>query len=84
MAFRLTIPDSIVHSIKIPEARMAQSLSEELAVALYSDGFLSYGKARELAGVGKREFDSLLSQARTCRHYTEEELHEDLGYAGRQ
>ncbi len=84
MAFTLTIPDSVVHSIKIPEARMAQSLSQELALALYTDGFLSYGKARELAGTDKREFDSLLSQAKICRHYTEEELQEDLSYAGRQ
>ncbi len=81
MPLTITIPDSIVHAIKLPDSRIQKSLSEELALALYSDGLLSFGKARELAGMDKREFAALLSQTQIPRHYTKEELQDDLAYA---
>ena len=66
----------------MPEARLQESLLEELAVTLYADGALSFGKARELAGVGKFEFGQLLAKHSMPRHYTREELEDDLKYAG--
>lgn len=84
MPLTLTIPDSIAHAIKLPDSQIQKSLSEELAVALYSDGLLSFGKARELAGMDKREFAGLLGRAQLARHYTETEMKDDLAYAGGQ
>ena len=77
----LQIPESIVQAIRLPEKRIRQELVKELSLALYSQGIVSFGKARELAGLGKYEFGMLLGQRGICRHYGAEELEDDLAYA---
>ena len=81
MGLQLHIPDSVAQSIRLPEERMAQELLKELAIALYAHGFLPFGKARELAGIGKYEFGRLLGERGVLRHYGREELEDDLKYA---
>jgi predicted HTH domain antitoxin len=81
MSLELHIPDSVAQAIRMPEERMAQELMVELAVALYAKGALSFGKARELAGMGKYELGRLLGERYIPRHYGEEELEDDLAYA---
>ncbi len=46
---QLSIPDSIIQSIRLPENRLESELLKELAVSLYQQELLSFGKARELA-----------------------------------
>ena len=82
MSVTITIPDSIAGAIRIPEAHLQESLREDLAVTLYADGALSFGKARELADAGKFEFGQLLAKRSISRHYTSDELEDDLKYAG--
>lgn len=81
MGLQLYVPDSIIQAIRLPEERMMQGLLEELAITLYAQGFLSFGKARELAGAGKYEFGRLLEERGISRHYSREELEDDLAYA---
>jgi predicted HTH domain antitoxin len=81
MRLELYIPDSVAQAIRLPEERMAQELVVELAIALYAQGLLSFGKARELAGMGKYEFGKLLGRRGILRHYGQEELEDDLTYA---
>ena len=81
MGVELHIPDSVAQALRLPEDRMAQELLEELAVALYAHGFLSFGKARELASMGTYEFGRLLGERGIVRHYGREELEDDLAYA---
>jgi len=83
MALDLTIPDSVTQAIRIPEDRLRRELLCELAAALYAHGFLAFGKARELAGMGKYEFAQMLAVRGVARHYTLEELQDDLAYADR-
>jgi len=78
---QLHIPDSVLQSIRLPEERIAQELLKELALALYAHGLLSFGKARELAGMGKFEFGQALGERGILRHYGREELEDDLKYA---
>lgn len=78
---QLRIPDSVAQAIRLPEERKVQELTVELAIALYAQGFLSFGKARELAGMGKYEFGLLLGKRGIPRHYGQEELEDDLSYA---
>lgn len=82
MGLQLHIPDSVTQSIRLPEEHLAQELLKELAIALYAHGLLSFGKARELAGMGKYEFGRLLGERGIPRHYGREELEDDLTYAG--
>jgi len=82
MPLTITIPDSVVDAIRMPEKHLLDNLVLELALALYADGALSFGKAREFSGLGKYEFGQFLAKHRQIRHYSREELKDDLMYAG--
>jgi len=77
----IEIDDDVYDALQVPEAERPQAMKQELAVSLYARGILSFGKARELAEVSKREFHDLLGEREIPRHYTETELDEDLAYA---
>jgi len=78
---QLSIPRSVADALALPEGRKEEELQRELAVSLYREEMLSFGKARELAGMSKQEFGELLGDRRIKRHYGPEELAEDLRYA---
>ncbi len=82
MNLQLSIPDSVIAALRVPEPRVQQILLIELAIALYQQEILSFGKARELAQLDKYEFGQLLGQRQIERHYTMLELEDDLAYAG--
>jgi predicted HTH domain antitoxin len=70
----LQVPQDILDS-----ARLTMSeLQIEIAVYLYSQGRLSIGKARELAGMSLWEFRQLLASRRISPHYNETDLDQDL------
>ncbi len=81
MSLQISIPDSVLKAIRLPEKRVEQELLAELAIALYSQELLSFGKARELARMEKYEFSKLLGGRGIDRHYEAEELEDDLKYA---
>jgi len=81
MGLQLVIPDSIVQAMRLPEKRLTQELLAELAAALYAQGSLAFGKARELAGMDHYAFGQLLGQRGIPRQYGPEELADDLRYA---
>ena len=80
MAITLEIPDSVAHALRLPPAEQRQQLTVELALSLYAQGILSFGKARELADMSKLEFGLLLGKRNLPRHYTNEDLQDDLAY----
>ncbi|MGB3309164.1 MAG: UPF0175 family protein [Nodosilinea sp.] len=81
---QLSIPESIIQSIRLPEGRIEAELLKELALALYAQELLSFGKARELANLDHWQFSQLLGERQITRHYSETELAEDMEYARRQ
>jgi predicted HTH domain antitoxin len=84
MGLQISISDSILQALRLPEQRIEQELRRELAIALYTQDILSFGKARELAEMGKYEFGQLLSLRGVVRHYGFVELDDDLSYARRE
>jgi len=54
---------------------------KELALALYARGILGFGKARELCGLTKWQFEELLGRRKVVRPYDEDDLAADLAYA---
>ena len=70
----LEIPREIVLASRMTPAEMKQ----ELAVLLYQQGKLSFGKARELAGMTVVAFQHLLGSREIPIHYDVEEYDEDL------
>lgn len=66
-----------------PEAHVAPRLSQtellrELAVVLYEREKLSLGRAAQLAGMKKFDFDRLLADRGIPMHYGLKELEQDL------
>lgn len=84
MTFHLDIPEAIAQSLRLPEPEVVPRLRTELAVALYARGILSFGKASEFAEASRFAFADLVAQRHIPRHYTEDELTQDLDYARRQ
>lgn len=81
MSIRLEIPDSVVEAMRLARVDQKEQLMLELAVALYARGILSFGKARELAGLSKYQFGLLLGQRNVPRHYSSEDMRDDVTYA---
>jgi predicted HTH domain antitoxin len=81
MGLQISISDSILQALRLPEQRIEQELRQELAIALYTQDILSFGKARELAEMDKYEFGQLLALRGVIRHYGCAELDDDLTYA---
>jgi len=74
----LAIPGDLVEALRVPPEEQAARLRRELAIRLYEKGLLSFGKARELAGMTKWDFHVLLSEEGIVRRYDGEELEADL------
>ena len=81
MPVQLEINDDIVASMKIPLPEMKKELTMELACVLYARWALPIGKARQMAGLTKREFLNELASRGIKRHYTSKDLSEDVAYA---
>ena len=80
-AIQIEIPQDVILALKIPQQRIQATLTEELAIYLYAQGYLSFGKARKLAALSKWEFAERLGKRGIPRHYTEDDLEEDLRFA---
>ncbi len=80
----LHIPAAIAEAIRLPEERMEEALMCELAVALYAQGLLGFGKARAMTTFDKHTFGIELAKRGISRHYDELDLADDLHYARRQ
>jgi len=78
----IEIDDDIYEALQLPEGERSVAMKRELAVSLYARDILSFGKARALAEMSKREFQEFLGEREIPRHYGERELEEDLDYAG--
>lgn len=78
----IEIDDDVHEALQLPDGERSPAMKRELAISLYARDILSFGKARTLAEMSKREFQELLGEREIARHYGERELEEDLDYAG--
>ena len=81
MTYHLDIPESIASSLRLPASEIESRLRTELALALYAQGILPVGKASELAHVSRFSFAELAEERNLPRHYSEEEITQDICYA---
>lgn len=81
MTSHLDIPESIASSLRLPAREVEPRLRTELALALYAQEILPFGKASELAGISRFAFAELATNREIPRHYTESDLAQDLEYA---
>lgn len=70
----ITVPDEFLLA-----ARMTtEEIQLELAISLFQQEKLSFGKARELAGLDFWTFQQILGSRGIAPHYDVTELHEDM------
>ena len=79
----IDVPSAVYDALEAPVDERDDILRRELAVSLYREGYLSFGKARELAGLAKADFHRVLGERSVERHYTDDDLEDDLAYADR-
>jgi len=82
MPLQVDIPDSVAQSLRLPPTEVEPRLRVELALALYAQAILPFGKACELAGLSRYAFANLLGERGLPRHYSGDELAQDLEYTG--
>jgi len=78
MRLCIEIPEDLLQAIRLPAEEAPVRLKRELAIRLYAKGLLSFGKARQLAGMSRWDFHDLLGEEGILRRYDVEELEEDL------
>jgi len=75
----IEIPESAFRALKIPQDQWPAFFRSTVAVALYREGRISLGKAKEIAGLeNKWEMIQLLSQRGVDFNYTARDAEEDL------
>jgi predicted HTH domain antitoxin len=70
----IEIPREVIHATRMTP----QELRRELAIYLFQQGKLSFGKAREMAGMTVWTFQQLLGSRGIPIHYDVEDYEEDL------
>jgi predicted HTH domain antitoxin len=75
------VPDCIFEEIHLTPAAAQAELTKEVAVVLYARGILSLGRASEISGVTRPEFEALIARRHIERPYDMVELERDLAWA---
>ena len=70
----IEIPREVLHAARMTPLDMRR----ELAIYLFQQGRLSFGKAREMAGMTVWAFQQLLASREIPVHYDVEDYEEDL------
>ena len=70
----IEIPREVLHATRMTP----QELKRELAISLFQQDKLSFGKAREMAGMNKWEFQQLLGVRGIPIHYDVADYDQDL------
>ena len=78
MKITMELPDNVLDVLNIPKDKLSHELRIQLALFLYEKGKLSFGKARELAGLSVWEFMEKLSENKISLNYDVEEFAKDL------
>ena len=78
MQIIMDIPEDLLKAIRLPTEEVPARLKRELAIRLYRKELLSFGKARQLAGMTRWDFHDLLGNEGISRRYDVQELEDDL------
>ena len=74
----MEIPDNVLNMLDIPKDKLSSELKIQIALFLYEKGKLSFGKARELAGLSVWDFMEKLSENKISLKYDVENFEKDL------
>lgn len=81
MTLTLDISDAVFSGLGIGREEIQNEARKELALAFYARGFVSLGKAVELAGTTRIVFEGWLRERKIERPYTVDDLSDDLEWS---
>jgi predicted HTH domain antitoxin len=84
MSLTLEVPDEIQRALRVPESESQSRLLIELACALYQREILTFGMAAELSRLPQLRFGQELVERCIARHYSDQDVAEDIAYASGQ
>ena len=74
----IRVSEELQQAVRLPAEEVSVRLERELAIRLYEKGLLTFGQARQLAGMTRWDFRDLLGEEGILRRYDIDELEEDL------
>lgn len=77
----IEIPDGLGLSLADSPDALRQRIALDLAVYYYAERLVSMGKAAELSGLPRGDFESALAERQIERNYSVEGLEADLEWA---
>ena len=81
MNLLLPIPDGLLDATELSPDEAKGELLRDLAVGLYTRGGISAGKAAEIGGMARLDFERLLCERAIVRNYSIEDLEHDMTWA---
>lgn len=81
MILTLEIPDEIAADFGTSEQAVCARVKADLAANYYESRLVSIGRAVELSGLRRGEFEALLAQRSTVRDYSVDDLAADVAWA---
>lgn len=81
MALTIEFPDDVLSALPIPAGEREGRLRMEMACLMYRNGWISLGKAAELARVDSFLMGLELGVREIPMHYDDDMLQEDFAYA---
>lgn len=81
MNLSVTLPDDIAEQWGADRRSVQQRLQGEIALHLYATRQVSMGKAAELSGLARGEFEQAVNRSGVVRSYAMDDLEGDLAFA---
>jgi predicted HTH domain antitoxin len=78
VSIKMDLPKDILAAANMSEASAPADIRKHLAIYLFKERILSFGKAAELAGVNKLEFIDTIGNKRVPLNYDSEDYYEDI------
>lgn len=80
----VSVPDDLAEVLGYQGEDAGKAIQTDLILAAYAQGRVSGGKAAELLGLKRMDFEKLLGERGICRPYDIAELERDLAWARKQ
>ncbi len=77
----ISVPDDFVQVLGYEGLDAGKSIQTDLILSAYAQGRVSGGKAAELLGLKRMDFERLLGERGICRPYDMAELTRDIEWA---
>lgn len=74
----IELPETVAKALGLAKGHEARELRKDLAAYFFDRGILSFGQARQLAGLPLWHFIDFLRDRKIALHYDENELEDDL------